>query len=501
MHEGGDTDVMERFDLLKDLAERTGGDVYLGFVGPVRVGKSSFIKKFMEMLVLPNITEPADLERAKDELPQSGTGRTVTTTEPKFIPNEAVKIELPDNISMKVRLVDCVGFAVEGALGYDEDDDPRMVMTPWFDEPIPFVEAAEIGTRKVIKDHSTIGMVVTTDGTVTDLPRESYAEAEAKVIAELKEMEKPFVVILNTKNPLAAEVVTLREELEELYEVPVLPINVLKMQLEDIYGILQEVLYEFPVTDIKVNLPKWIEDLDWEHWLKGEFNEHISLGVEEVQRLRDIDALMEFLREYEHTEEVILEHIELGTGIASLNIVTPEGLLYEILEEITGEVITIIDDLVPILSRYSKAKKEYDYVEGPLRDALNLGYGIVPPRLDEMALDQPEIIKQGNKFGVRLRASAPSYHFIRVDVVSEFAPIVGSEMQSEELVKYLLDEFEANPERLWQSNIFGKSLHNLVRDGIQNKLNNMPENAQIKLQETLNKIVNEGSGGLIAILL
>lgn len=492
---------MERFDLLKDLAERTGGDVYLGFVGPVRTGKSTFIKRFMEMLVLPNITDPADLERAKDELPQSGSGRTVMTTEPKFIPNEAVRIDLPENISMKVRLVDCVGYAIDGALGFEEEDGPRMVITPWRDEPIPFTEAAELGTEKVIRDHSTIGIVVTTDGTVTELPRESYVAAEEKVIAELKDIEKPFVVVLNTRDPLSETAQSLQQELTEKYGVPVIPVNVMKMTLEDIYAILLEVLYEFPVQEINIELPRWVESLPPSHWLRSSLHQSAADAVEKVRRLRDIEDLIEELRANENVSDVILEHLELGTGVAQVNIDVPRELLMVVLSEIAGEEINTIDDLVPIMQIYAHAKREYDYIQDALRDARNLGYGIVPPRLDEMALEEPEIIRQGNRFGVRLRASAPAFHFVRVDVESEIAPIIGSEKQSEELIKYLIDEFETDPQRLWQSNIFGKSLHTLVKEGIQKKLHNMPDNAQEKLRETIQKIVNEGSGGLIAIIL
>jgi len=490
----------EKVDIFRDIIERTGGDIYLGVVGPVRTGKSTFIKKFMETIVLPNVSE-SSRERAKDELPQSSGGKTIMTTEPKFIPEEAVEVTIRENISMRVRLVDCVGYMVPGAVGYDDENGPRMVTTPWFDYDIPFEEAAEVGTRKVISDHSTIGLVVTTDGTIADIPRENYIDAEERVIQELKEIDKPFVIVLNSTRPMSEEVFMLKEELQEKHGVPVISLSCLELKEEDVNSILQEVLLEFPVRQVNINLPKWVEVLYEDHWLKEGFNEAIRENISNIKKLRDIDVLVENLDGYEFIEDVHLVEMNLGSGEASVDIISPESLYDQILTEICGEEIKDKADLLKIMKEYSIAKKEYDKLADALEDVKETGYGIVPPVLEEMVLEEPEIYKQGNRFGVRLKASAPSLHMIRVNVISEFSPIVGSEKQSEDLVNFLMDEYEENPEKIWESNIFGKSLHALVQDGIGSKLSNMPPNAQDKLQETLSKIINEGSGGLIAIIL
>ena len=491
---------MEKFDLLQDIAKRTDGDIYLGIVGPVRTGKSTFIKRFMDLMVLPNITDNNDRERTKDALPQSGAGRTIMTTEPKFIPDDGVEIMI-DNIALRVRMVDCVGYAVQGALGYSDEDGPRMVQTPWFDEPIPFEEAAEIGTQKVIVDHSTIGLVVTTDGSITDLPRSAYVAAEERVVEELQKLGKPYLVLLNSSDPFAPETMDLRAELEDKYGAAVVPIDAAKLNQTDIQGILREILYEFPVREVSVNLPPWVNVLESRHWLRRKLGDAVAEGVAKVQKLREIDYLIEALTDCDAVAEVVLETMELGSGLARLSVTVPDHLYWEALSEAAKTDIRGRDVLLTLMRDYAQAKREFDKVKDAVRDSRNAGYGIVPPSLDDMDLDHPEIIRQGNRFGVRLRATAPAYHMIRVDVESEVAPIIGTEKQSEELVKYLLEEFEANPEKLWETNLFGKSLHTLVREGIQNKLLRMPDNAQEKLRETLEKIVNEGSGGLIAIIL
>lgn len=491
---------MEKFDLFRDIAERTGGDIYIGVVGPVRTGKSTFIKRFMETIVLPNITDPYDKERAKDELPQSAAGKTIMTTEPKFIPNEAVEIALKDNVTVRVRVVDCVGYTVEGALGYIEDDGPRMVLTPWYDHEIPFEEAAEIGTKKVISEHSTIGIVVTTDGSVTDLARDKYLQAEERVINELKELQKPFLIVLNSGRPTSKETRELVAKLETQYDVPVIPVDCAQMTQDDIFSILQEVLYEFPVKEVNITLPKWVEELETSHWLREKFDGAVRDVIQQIRRIRDIDHAIDDLSSYDFVEDVILHDMDLGNGIAVIEMTARTELFYQVLEEVTGFTISGEHHLLRLMRDLSTAKREYDKVASALEQVKQTGYGIVTPQLDEMVLEEPEIIRTGNRFGVKLRASAPSLHLIRTDVQAEISPIIGTEKQSEELIQYLLREFEGEPEKIWRTNLFGKSLNSLVREGIQNKLTSMPENAQTKLRETLQKIVNEGSGGLICII-
>lgn len=491
---------MEKFDLFRDIAERTGGDIYIGVVGPVRTGKSTFIKRFMENMVLPNITDPYEKERAKDELPQSAGGKTIMTTEPKFIPNEAVEISVNENVSVHVRLVDCVGYTVEGALGYEEDDGPRMVLTPWFENEIPFQEAAEIGTRKVIAEHSTIGLVVTTDGSVTDLPRDKYIAAEERVVNELKELEKPFLVILNTNKPTAKETRELVAKLETSYDVPVIPIDCAQLNQDDVYAVLQEVLYEFPVKEVNISLPKWIEELTEDHWLREKFTTAVEEVIQYVKRLRDIDRAIDDLSGYDFIADVILHDMDLGSGIAVIEITARGDLFYQVLEELTGFTISGEHHLLRLMQDLSVAKREYDKMAGALEQVRESGYGIVPPQIEEMILEEPEIIRTGNRFGVRLKASAPSLHIIKTDIQAEISPIIGTEKQSEELIQYLMREFEGEPEKIWRTNLFGKSLNSLVRESIQNKLSGMPESAQIKLRDTLQRVVNEGSGGLICII-
>jgi stage IV sporulation protein A len=491
---------MEKFDLFRDIAERTGGDVYIGVVGPVRTGKSTFIKRFMELMVLPNIVDPYDKIRAKDELPQSAAGRTIMTTEPKFIPNEAVEITVKDNVTVRVRVVDCVGYMVDGALGYEEEEGPRMVLTPWMDEEIPFEEAAEIGTKKVITEHSTIGLVVTTDGSVTELPRDKYLPAEERVINELKELQKPFLIILNTANPSTKETRELVAKMENKYDVPVIPVDCLQLTHDDIYSILQEVLYEFPVKEVNITLPRWVEELDTDHWLRQKFDGAVRETVQYVRRLRDIDRAIDDLSGYDFVADVILHDMDLGTGVAVIEMTARTELFYQVLEELTGFTICGEHHVLRLMRDLAGAKREYDKLANALEQVRQTGYGIVPPQLDEMVLEEPEIIRTGNRFGVRLKASAPSLHIIRTDVQAEISPIIGTERQSEELIQYLMREFEGEPEKIWRTNLFGKSVNELVRESIQNKLTGMPENAQIKLRETLQKVVNEGSGGLICII-
>ncbi|MFZ3172232.1 MAG: stage IV sporulation protein A [Carboxydocellales bacterium] len=492
---------MERMDIFRDIAERTGGDIYLGVVGPVRTGKSTFIKRFMELMVIPNIKNVHDKERARDELPQSGAGRTIMTTEPKFIPNEAVEIAINNNVKIKMRVVDCVGYTVPGALGYEEDEGPRMVMTPWFEAEIPFQQAAEIGTRKVITDHSTIGIVVLTDGSISEIPRDNYLEAEERVIEELKELNKPFLILLNSTQPNSTNTHELALNLEAKYDVPVLPFDCAELNQDNVVTILEQVLYEFPVNEVNINLPKWIEELESRHWLREKFEDAVRDTVRHIRRLRDVDEALETLGTFDFVQQIILRTIDMGTGTASIELTAMDGLFYEVLRESTGLKIEGEHDLHRLLKELSFAKREFDKVAEALADVRNTGYGVVTPKLDEMNLEEPELIRQGSRFGVRLRASAPSLHIIRADITTEITPIIGTEKQCEELVRYMLDEFEENPTKIWQSEIFGKTLNDLVREGIQNKLHRMPENAQVKLQETLTRIVNEGSGGLICIII
>lgn len=493
---------MEKFDIFRDIAERTGGDIYIGVVGPVRAGKSTFVKKFMEHLVIPNMENPNERVRAQDELPQSGAGKMIMTAEPKFIPSEAVEITFKDNIKFRVRLVDNVGFTVRGALGYEDESGPRMVSTPWFEDEIPFEKAAEIGTRKVIEEHSTIGIVVTTDGSIADIPRENYVEAEERVIEELKNIGKPFVILLNTaKSDKNEEVLNLKDNLQDAYDVPVIPINCQELKTKDIYKILEEVLYEFPIVEININMPKWVEILGKDHWLYEKFDTSVKETIKDVHRLRDMEKVLDIFNKYDFIEKAKLEEMNLGTGTAKIEMTAGKTLFYKVLSEFADIEIEGDHHLIKLIRELTIAKQEYDKVADALDDVTKFGYGIVPPQLDELTLEEPEIIRQGSRFGVKLKAVAPSIHMIRADIQAEVSPIIGTEKQSEELISYLLNEFENDPSKIWQTNLFGKSLNDLAREGIQNKLFNMPESAQGKLQETLQRIVNEGSGGLICIIL
>ncbi|KXS42313.1 MAG: stage IV sporulation protein A [Candidatus Frackibacter sp. T328-2] len=493
--------MMEEYNIYQDIADRTGGDIYIGVVGPVRTGKSTFIKKFMDLLVLPNIEDEYEKERTQDELPQSGGGRTIMTTEPKFVPNEGTKIALDEKLDFRVRLVDCVGYKVDGALGYEEEDGPRMVITPWFQDAIPFQEAAEIGTEKVIEDHSTIGLVVTTDGSITELPRDSYVNAEERVINELEKLGKPYLIALNSTHPTSQATKELQEELEEKYGRPVIPIDCANLTENDITYLLQEILYEFPIREINIDLPLWIDELEPVHWLSKELTESINTSLDEVIRLRDIEQGLNNLADFKHAQEVILEDMNLGTGTAEITIGMQENLFYDIIEEVTGLEIEGEHELFNLIKELSVAKIQYDRVAEALAEVEEKGYGIVKPEIEDLTFDEPELIKRGGGFGVNLKASAPSIHMIRADITTEVSPVVGTEKQCEELIDFLQEEFEENPDAIWDTDFLGRSLYDLVKDGIQTKLYRMPENAQDKLQDTLQKIVNEGSGGLICIIL
>lgn len=492
---------MESNHIYQDIATRTSGDIYIGVVGPVRTGKSTFIKKFMETLVLPNIQNEHRRERATDELPQSSAGRTIMTTEPKFIPEEAVEIHVDDTASLQVRMIDCVGYIVPSSLGYVENNAPRMVMTPWFEQEIPFNMAAEIGTQKVITEHSTIGLVVTTDGSISDIPRPEYEEAEQRVIDELRQINKPFVVLLNCTDPAAAHVREMREQLQAKYCVPVLAVNCLDLDEKTIREILASVLYEFPVREISVEMPRWILSLEKDHWLKSSLLSSIYTACTDITHMRQVREKLGPICECEHVSSAQICGIDLGKGAAKLCVNIPSHLFYRVLGETTGIQIESEESLMPCMIELAHMKREYEKVKGALDQVAATGYGIVMPSLGELTLEEPEIVKQGGRYGVRLKASAPSIHMMRATINTEVSPIVGSEKQSEELVMYLLKEFEESPARIWESNIFGKSLHELVNEGLHNKLYRMPEDARIKLQETIERIINEGCTGLICIIL
>ncbi|MCU9613713.1 stage IV sporulation protein A [Caldibacillus lycopersici] len=492
---------MEKFDIFKDIAERTGGDIYIGVVGAVRTGKSTFIKRFMELVVLPNIQHEAERARAQDELPQSAAGKTIMTTEPKFVPNQAISVHVEDGLDVNVRLVDCVGYTVPGAKGYEDENGPRMINTPWYEEPIPFHEAAEIGTRKVIQEHSTIGVVVTTDGTIGEIPRADYVEAEERVVNELKEVGKPFIIIINSTKPFHPDTDLLRGQLQEKYDIPVIAMSIESMRESDVYNVLREALYEFPVLEVNVNLPSWVMVLKEEHWLRQSYQEAVKDTVQDIKRLRDVDRVVQSFTEYDFIDSAGLAGMEMGQGIAEIDLHAPDELYDQVLKEIVGVEIRGKDHLLELMQDFAHAKREYDQIADALVMVKQTGYGIAAPSIADMSLDEPEIIRQGSRFGVRLKAVAPSIHMIKVDVESEFAPIIGTEKQSEELVRYLMQDFEDDPLSIWNSDIFGRNLNSIVREGIQAKLSLMPENARYKLKETLERIINEGSGGLIAIIL
>ena len=492
---------MDSFNIYRDIAERTQGDIYVGVVGPVRTGKSTFIKKFMDTMVIPKINNTYKKERAKDELPQSGSGKTIHTTEPKFVPNEAIEITIDDDVNFKVRLIDCVGYIVKGALGYLEDDEPKMVNTPWYEYEIPFEDAAEIGTRKVITDHSTIGLLVTTDGSITGLAREDYVEAEERVVEELKSINKPFVVVLNTKNINSPETEILKNDLEKKYDVTVQVMDVFNMTEKDIEKLFNQVLTEFPVKEINIDMPVWVEKLSPDHWLKKEFFKIVKGMCQNINKIKDIKPIFNDAKNTENLGASALEQINLGDGTAKMLLKPSEDIFYKVLSENCDVNVSSESDLIVLIKELNAAKKEYDKIKDALIDVKETGYGLVAPQLSEMSFEEPEIVKQGSKFGVKLKASAPSLHFIKADIKTEISPIMGSEKESEELVKALMEQYVKDPASLWQSNMFGKSLEVLVKEGLQNKLYKMPEDVQTKIQKTLQKIINEGSGGLICIIL
>ena len=489
---------MDKNEIIKSISTRTNGDIYLGVVGAVRTGKSSFIKKFVENLVVPNIKDEYEKKRCLDEIPQSSAGKQIMTIEPKFIPGTAAKIDIED-FSCNIRLVDSVGYVIKEAKGYeDEFGNPRMVKTPWSEEEMPFIEAAEIGTEKVIRDHSTIGIVVTTDGSIGDIPRSAYIEAEQNVVSELSEIGKPFIIILNSTHPGSSETIALSNKLRKDYDVPVIPISVIDMHEKEIINILKEALYEFPVLDVKVDIPDWIGCLKPNHPLKKAYIDQIKESVVEIDKLRDVDSINDHFRSCEQIEKAYVSNVDPSTGEVTITLTAPNNLYDEVLKEVIGTSINSRATLLSIFQDYNDTKEEFDEYKNALKMVKACGYGIATPTLKDMKLEKPEIIKQNNRYGVKLRAVASSVHMIKVPVESTFEPIIGSEEQCKELIDYLNKD---NNEDIWKSEIFGRSLDSIVQDGIQSKLISLPDSLRNKLQVTLTKVVNKGSNNLIAIVL
>lgn len=487
--------------IYEEIGKRTDGNIYLAVVGPVRTGKSTFAKRFMEQLVIPSIENVYHRERARDELPQSGSGKTITTSEPKFIPEQAVEISPDGEVRLRVRLIDSVGYMVSGAVGAEEDGQPRMVTTPWYDHEIPMTQAAELGTRKVMEDHCTIGVVVTTDGSITDIPRDDYLEPEARSVGDMKQTGKPFLVLLNSRYPDAAETQLLAQQLEQQYGVSVLPVNCLTMEQEDILEILQQLLYAFPVEQLNFYLPGWVGALPEDHPIKQALYPQLLSMAQRTEHLRDARAVFAELPENVSFSGMDITGLSPGTGIVEIRLTFPEGMFYQVLSQETGVEIRDDAELMEHLRQLGEIKREYDRVSGALEQVRATGYGIVMPTTEEMHLEVPEILRKNGSYGVKLKASAPSIHMLRADITTVLTPMVGDEKQSEDLVNYLLSEYEGNTEKLWESNIFGKSLFELVSEGLNSKLSRMPDEARTKLRQTISRIINEGSGGLICIIL
>ena len=491
---------MEKKEIIKNIAKRSGGDIYLGVVGAVRTGKSTFIKRMVETLIVPNMEDEFEKKRTLDEIPQSASGKTIMTTEPKFIPSNAAKIKI-DDFTCNIKLIDCVGYMINNAIGATDENGPRMVKTPWYNEEIPFTEAAEIGTEKVIKEHSTIGIVVTTDSSIGEFERNDYLDAEKRVIEELKSLGKPFIVVLNSTHPNHPDTEKIKEEIRNTYDVPVLPISIESMNEKDMYDILREALYEFPVLEVRVNMPEWISILNPDNKIKKAYIDAIKESVIEIDKIRDVEKITQHFKESEYIENCYLSDIDTSTGIITINLSAPNKLYNQIIKELIGRNIKTKTDLLSLFQEYNVAKKEYDQLKYALNMVKQTGYGIATPSIEDMKLDKPEIIKQGPRYGVKLKAVAPSIHMIRVDVESTFEPIIGSEVQSKELIDYIMQNQENNPNNIWKSEIFGRSLDSIVQEGIQSKINLMPDNIRFKLQTTLAKVVNKGSNNVITIVI
>lgn len=490
---------MNTFDLYKDIETRTGGEIYIGIVGPVRTGKSTFIKRFMDVLVLPNMTDEHAKARSRDELPQSASGKTIMTTEPKFVPKEAAEIKLADDISVKVRLIDCVGYMVEGAAGHIENEEERQVKTPWFDYEIPFTKAAGIGTRKVIHEHSTIGIVITTDGSIGEIPRENYRYAEEKTIQELKSIGKPFIVLVNTQKPYSEEAKRIAKEISDTHNVTAMPVNCEQLREEDIHRIMEQVLFAFPVSEIRFFIPKWVEMLPREHKIKSDLMAYVKQVLENVNELRDASDKIT-IPESMYITDAKVGNVSMDTGCVSVEIRVDDSFYYETLSELTGTNISGEYELIGTIKELSALRKEYETVKDAMNSVKLKGYGVVSPGKTEIHLDEPVVIKQGNKFGVKIHSEAPSIHMIRANIETEIAPIVGNEQQAEDLIKYI-KEAERTPEGVWGTNIFGKSIEELVMEGMRNKITMINDESQVKLQDTMQKIVNDSNGGLVCIII
>ena len=492
---------MEKKEIIESISTRGNGCIFLGVVGAVRTGKSTFIKKVIENLVIPNIKDENDKKICLDEIPQSSTGKTIMTTEPKFVPSNGANIKI-DEFETNIKLIDCVGYVVENSNGYqDELGNPRLVKTPWYEEEIPFVEAAEIGTEKVIKDHSTIGIVVTTDGSIGTLGRNDYLAAEEKVITELKSLNKPFIVILNSTHPNSDATINIKNEISSNYDVPVIPMDIENMNDIDMTNILRSALYEFPVTDVTINIPEWIHVLDKEHEIKKHYISKIKECVTNIEKIKDIDSMIDYFKDSEYISEAYISDVNTGTGVVTLNLKSSDELYNKTLKGIMGDVDLSKAGLLKIFSDYSNNREETESIKNAIKMAKNTGYGIVYPSLKDMKLETPEIIKQGSRYGVKLKAVASSIHLLKVDVESSFEPIIGTELQSKELIDYIMKDYETEPSNIWKSEIFGRSLDEIVKEGIQAKLSMMPESTRYKLSTTATKIVNKGSNNLIAIVI
>lgn len=492
---------MEKYDIYKDISERTGGDIFIGVVGPVRTGKSTFVSKFLENIVMPNISNKLQKQITQDELPQSADGKIIMTTQPKFVPGNAVKVQFKNKITANVRLVDCVGYLIDGALGHEEDNKPRNVKTPWDVNEIPFEKAAEIGTKKVIDEYSTIGIVVTTDGSIGDIPRENYLPAEERVISELKSIGRPFVVLLNSKNPNSEKTIKLASELEENYDVTVVCVNVLEMTKEDINMLMERILLEFPLNVLNLDLPKWMKALPQNSNIINELIDAVREHSKGMKKMKDFAMLNEMLVDSENYKTIELGELKLGEGCADFKVSPKDGLFYKTLSQECGEEILDDYQLMSYIKGFSDSKRRFSKIKEALDQAENDGYGVVIPSIEELKLDEPVLVKQNGRFGVKLKATAPSLHIMKIDVSTEVSPTVGNEKQGEEMVKFLSEKYEENPDGIWDTNMFGRSLHDLVRDGLKDKIYSIPKDAQGKMNKTLTRMVNENKGGMICILL